>query len=131
MAADGDNLESRRASLPRHQFYVIVTRMTAPSDDAIEVLRPRLTAHLDWLNDLEARGILFAAGPVRDAGQADWDGTGMFVIRAASIDEARALAEAEPFHAAGLRSFDLFPWQVNEGGFSVQVRFSASRADFR
>lgn len=131
MTQEAENLEARRAKLPRHQFYVIITRMSVPAADAIAALKPRLTAHLDWLNDLEARGVLFAAGPVRGPEEANWDGTGMFVVRAASLDEARALAEAEPFHAAGLRTFELFPWQVNEGGFQLQVRFSGSEASFR
>ncbi|MGE0255886.1 MAG: YciI family protein [Alphaproteobacteria bacterium] len=125
-----DTLAQRRAKLPRHQFYVVMTRMAQPTGDAMAVLQPLLTAHLDWLNDLEARSILFAAGPLREP-DGPMTGEGMFVLRAASLAAARALAAAEPFHAAGVRTFDLFPWQVNEGGFQLTVKFTDSSVTFR
>lgn len=50
-------------------------------------------------------------------------GEGMFVLRADSLAAARAFADAEPFQAAGVRTYELFPWQVNEGGFQLRVRF--------
>ena len=48
-------------------------------------------------------------------------------MRAAPIDEARALAESETFHKAGLRRNTVAGWQLNEGSIDVRVRLSAHR----
>ena len=68
---------------------------------------------------------MFAAGPLSQE-----DGTrygGMFVLRANSFEEARAIADADPLHKAGLRSYTLMRWTVNEGSYSVRVNYSDQR----
>ncbi|MFQ6157988.1 MULTISPECIES: YciI-like protein [Sinorhizobium] len=56
--------------------------------------------HVAYLNDLNARGILKIAGPFLDA---DGKPTGSLVIvKADTLEEARALAEADPYAKAGL-----------------------------
>jgi uncharacterized protein YciI len=79
-------------------FYVVVTVATAPR----EKLEPPIPAHLANQVRLEKEGIMFAAGPLTKE-----DGTrhgGMFVLRANSFEEARAIADADPLHKAGLRT---------------------------
>ena len=86
-------------------------------------LEPLLPDHLRYIVDLEHRGSVFASGPfVADDGSVD--GTGMTLLRAGSADEAAALADRDPFVLAGLRRFDVKPWRVVEGGFTLAVRFS-------
>ena len=48
-------------------------------------------------------------------------GGGLIVYRAGSLDEARALAEADPMHRDGKRSFTLRRWLINEGSLTVSV----------
>lgn len=116
-------LQERRARLMRKQFYVIT--MTAQETDSPEtLLAPLLSQHLDYIDDLEARGILFGAGPFRHE-DGRWSGSGMAIIRAASIDEARAIAEIEPFHQAGVRRNTVTGWQLNEGSIGVRINYSA------
>lgn len=116
-------LEARRARLMRKQFYIITMKAKPMADPGAE-LAPLLTEHLDFIDDLETRGILFGAGPFRDEG-AGWDGSGMAIVRAASLEEARTIAEIEPFHRTGLRANTVIGWQLNEGSFTVRVRYSA------
>ena len=55
------------------------------------------------------------------------DGTpagGLIVIRAKDFAEATAIADSDPFHKAGLRSYTLRRWTVNEGSYSVRVNYS-------
>ncbi|HKG37506.1 MAG TPA: YciI family protein [Conexibacter sp.] len=86
---------------------------------AAENSREVLHRHLLWLLDLQRRGTLFLCGPV---GWGDgWDGSGMGVLRAGSLEAARALAEQEPYHAAGLRRNEVESWTVNEGSLTVRV----------
>lgn len=99
-------------------FYVVVTTPTAPR----EKLEPLLPAHLANQVRLEKEGIMFAAGPLTKE-----DGTrygGMFVLRANSFAEARAIADTDPMHKAGLRTYTLMRWTVNEGSYGVRVNYS-------
>jgi len=116
-------LEERRARLMRKQFYVI-TMTARPSDSPEAMLTPLLSEHLDFIDALEARGVLFGAGPFRHE-DGRWDGSGMAIVRASSIEEARAIAESEPFHRAGIRTNTVTGWQLNEGSIGIRVNYSA------
>src|SRR5215207_7739530 len=99
-------------------FYVVVTTPTAPR----EKLEPLIPAHLVNQVRLEKEGVMFAAGPLTKE-----DGTrhrGMFVLRANSFEEARAIADADPLHEAGLRSYTLMRSTVNEGSYGVRLNYS-------
>ena len=99
-------------------FYVVVTTPTAPR----EKLEPLIPTHLANQVRLEKEGIMFAAGPLTKE-----DGTrhgGMFVLRANSFEEARAIADADPLHKAGLRTYTLMRWTVNEGSYGVRINYS-------
>lgn len=43
------------------------------------------------------------------------------VLRAESAERARAVAQADPFVVAGLRTVEVFGWRVNEGAIQVRV----------
>jgi hypothetical protein len=51
-------------------------------------------------------------------------GDGLTVLRAESLDEARAIAERDPFVIQNLRSFELREWTVMEGSLRICVNFS-------
>ncbi len=110
-----------RRKLLRKQYYAIFMTPPEPMDDPIAAMGPTLKDHLRWLEDLEARGVLFASGPFRDEA-GTWTGDGMALVRAASLAEAQALAESEPFHQAGLRRNEVRGWQLNEGSITLTVR---------
>ena len=84
-------------------------------------LRPMLAEHLEFLHDLEQRGILFASGPLFDSDEAAPTGGGLSFFRVASMDAARALIETEPFVKAGLRTYTLQRWTFNEGSISIRL----------
>jgi uncharacterized protein YciI len=82
-----------------------------------------LPEHLEYMIGLEKQGTLFASGPLTAApGQPLGDG--LTVLRAASAEEARAIASADPFVVNGLRSFEVREWTVMEGSFGVTLNFS-------
>jgi len=104
------------------RLYVI---LTTPSG-GLQALAQHLPAHLAYQKDLEARGITFAAGPFADDAEREWSGEGMIIIRAASATEARAIADADPMHSSGVRTYRVRPWLLNEGAVTVTVRYSES-----
>jgi len=116
-------VEERVAELTRKmlrkKLYVLLSKpLVAP-----EKLAPYLAGHLDYMIGLEKRGLVFASGPLSD-GQGPPSGHGLTVLRAATAQEARTLAEADPFFVNGLRTFELKEWTVMEGTLGVRVNLS-------
>jgi hypothetical protein len=106
------------------QLYAIFTTPTA----GIEQILENLEEHLAFQVSLENEGILYAAGPMWSDDEQSWDGDGLVVVRAASRDEARAIAERDPMHISGARKFTVRPWMINEG--TVTIRLDSSSQTF-
>lgn len=49
---------------------------------------------------------------------------GLIIIRASSSDEGRRIADRDPMHAAGVRTYTLYQWSMNEGRLSITLDFS-------
>ncbi len=45
-------------------------------------------------------------------------------LRSKDFAEAKAIADSDPFHKAGLRTYTLRRWTVNEGSYSIRVNYS-------
>ena len=65
------------------------------------------------------------AGPMSDLSGDMMEGVGMIIYRANSLEAARKLAEGDPMHSSGTRTFTIRRWLVNEGSISVNVKLSA------
>ena len=100
------------------EMYLVVTRPVRSPE-----IEKHLGDHLAHQVDLEKRGIMFAAGPLYSKGSTVPE-AGMFVLRANSFEEAEAIAMSDPFHAAGLRTFTIQKWRINEGSITVTVNLS-------
>ena len=112
------NVHPITAKLLGKEMYLVVTRPVRSPEIA-----KRLADHLAHQVDLEKRGIMFAAGPLypRDS---DVPEAGMFVLRAKSFEEADAICKEDPLHKAGLRTYTIQKWRLNEGRITVTVDFS-------
>jgi len=114
-----DVLEKSKGTLQK-QFYVVFTTPT----NGLEPILENLKEHLEFQHSLEARGIMFAAGPFWDDTDQEWHGEGMVIIRAGSMDEAREIADTDPMHSSGARTYKIRPWLMNEGTVTIKVNFS-------
>lgn len=90
-------------------------------------VRDNLEEHIAYQTRLENEGVMFAAGPLSDDAEQEWDGDGLFIYRAESRAAAIKLAEADPMHARGARRFTVRPWLLNEGTFSVRLFYSGGK----
>jgi len=100
------------------QLFVIITTAVAPREE----IEKRLPEHLEHQLSLEHEGILFGAGPLfTDQGVG---GRGMIIVRAGSFEEARAIADRDPFHQLGLRTYTVDRWMLNEGTVSIRINYS-------
>jgi uncharacterized protein YciI len=103
----------------RKKLYVVLSSPAVPP----EKLKPFLMAHLEYMIGLEKRGLVFASGPLAD-GEGPPSGHGLTVLRTKSADEARAIAQGDPFFINGLRTFELKEWTIMEGALGLRVNFS-------
>jgi len=117
------NIDERIAALTakmlRRKFYAVLSK-ASPTPEKLKALLP---AHLEYMIALEKRGVVFASGPLAD-GEGPPNGAGLTILRAAGVQEARALAEADPFVANGLRTFELKEWTIMEGTLGLRVNLS-------
>lgn len=119
-AASGEErIRQLTEGMLRKKLYVVLSK----GGDNPERLGDYLPSHLEYMIDLEKKGVLFASGPLSDA-EGKIRGDGLTILRAGSAEEARKVAEADPFFVAGLRSFELREWTLMEGSFGVRVNFS-------
>lgn len=114
-----DIMEASKGMLQK-QFYVVHTTPTNGLGPVME----NLEAHLAHQCKIEADGIMVAAGPHWTEDETQWEGDGMFVIRARSLAHAKELAASDPMHKSGARKFVVRPWMVNEGGLTIRLTFS-------
>ncbi|HWD05432.1 MAG TPA: YciI family protein [Amycolatopsis sp.] len=102
---------SRGLGLHAEQLFLIHSKPV----NGFGAVEAALEEHLPYQKRLEDSGAMFAAGPLSSADGAEWNGEGVFVYRAANLDEATRMAEADPMHACGARRFEVRAWCLNEG----------------
>lgn len=115
-------LEASQGMLQK-QFYVVFSTPT----HGLGPVMQNLPIHLEHQCQIERDGILVAAGPHWSDDEQYWDGDGMFVIRATSIEHAKAIAAQDPMHQCGARKFSIRPWLVNEGRLNLKIEFSTGK----
>jgi len=126
MITNVERLVADREGLPKLQTYVISMRSTDAfrsgdtEEDAAVIL-----AHLEYLFDLEARGILLGSGPVGEYTRERLDA--MCFVAAPDLDAAVRIAQEEPFHRAGWRINEVQKWRINEGVILDVVREAVDR----
>lgn len=117
-----------RDGLPKLQAYVIYMRPTdqfrgGDTEEGAAVLLD----HLDYLFDLEAKGILLGSGPVGDYTPERLEG--MCFVAAKTLEDAERIAHNEPFHKAGWRINEARKWRINEGVIIDVVRAALERVN--
>ena len=119
-----DILNASRGMLQK-QLYAV---FTSPANGMGPVMA-NIEAHLKFQVELEQKGIMFGAGPFWTDDEKEWQGEGMVIIRAASLAEAKAIAETDPMHKSGARTFRVRPWLLNEGTVTIKVTYSDGKRE--
>jgi uncharacterized protein YciI len=104
------------------QLYVVISRA-----GSLAAVHEHVADHLAYVRRLEERQVLFAAGPLfTDDGQF-FEGDGLLVFRAASVEQAQEIADADPLHASGARTYQIRPWLLTHGSIGVRLSLSNQR----
>ncbi len=112
---------SESHNLLAKRLYVISSKPT----NGLDPINAVLDEHVRFQTKLEVDGIMFAAGPLASEDLQEWLGEGLFMYRAGSIEEAQRIAESDPMHSSGARTFTIREWMLNEGTYTIQVFYSA------
>lgn len=110
----------------RMTLYVIVTTGVPERASEAGDFMPDHIAHQD---DLERQGIMFGAGGLRSE-TTGGPVQGLIIIRADSFEEARRIADSDPMHVNGLRTYTLRRWSLNEGTVNIRINFSDQSMSF-
>ena len=118
-AAPAPTARSLLAAMLNKPLYVALRRPGDASrrDELLE-------AHLHWAIGAEARGELFGSGPFVDDAAKPGASGGLTIVRASSVDDARALLNNDPFVAHGVVLIEVHRWLLMEGSFTLNVRCS-------
>lgn len=115
-----DRIAALTARMLKKKLYVV---LSVPLPGGADKLPMYLAEHLEYMVANEKQGLVFASGPLSEEGGSQ-RGRGLTVLRAASAEDARAIAAQDPLVINGVRTFELREWTVMEGSFGVTVNFS-------
>lgn len=105
------------------QLYAVLTKPA----NGIGPVMENLATHLEYQEHLENEGVMFAAGPHWTDDEQEWEGEGLVIYRAESLDAARQIAAKDPMHTSGARTFRVRPWLVNEGKMTIELGLATGR----
>jgi uncharacterized protein YciI len=117
-----DELHARMLKKP---LWVVLSKPAAPPAE----MARHLKAHLEHQIRIEKAGIMYGAGPATKPGDAA-PSFGLIIIRAKDEADARRIADADPMHAAGARTYELYAWSLNEGRIGIKLNFSDQSFSF-
>jgi uncharacterized protein YciI len=86
-----------------------------------------IAEHLTWMREQQRAGKVLIAGPTPDLT------LGIIVFGHMTQDELHELCATEPLIAAGLRTVEVYPWEVHHllgiGGFNLETVAAMARAE--
>ena len=103
---------SRSINLPdelaeKHDIQFLVhSRLAVPK---VEQLNEHLNDHLHFTKPLIETGVMPISGPFFTLDGKN-TGNGFYVLRVDNLEEGRRIAEQDPLHKAGIRTFSVEPW---------------------
>ena len=85
-------------------WYLVMSKPVADR----EQIMAKIDEHLTWMRSQHTASNVLFSGPTADRS------LGIYVIAASSREEAKAIAETDPFHSLGLRSYEMLDWDVHQ-----------------
>ena len=102
------------------RLYVVFTSPV----NGVGPIMENLDEHLDYQRKIQDEGIMFGAGPFSDDEEENWEGEGMVIIRAENMAAAKKIADNDPMHKSGARTYRIRPWLLNEGKVTIGLTYS-------
>ncbi len=117
--------EARLESALQARYFLMVLKFI-DRDKLPEVQ----SEHLTWLLEKEKAGIVFLSGPAACHEDGEPLLSGLMVVRAKTVEEARAIADTEPFIVKGVMKYSLYEWTIFQGAIAVSINLSNGQGSF-
>lgn len=111
-------LQDRLQAMLNAEVVAILSRPRASFDPG-----KLLPSHLDFMVDLEKRGLLFLSGPLT-ARDGKFGAFGLTVLNVSTIAQAESIWADEPFNKTGQRDAEYFVWRLMEGRLMLTLDLS-------
>jgi uncharacterized protein YciI len=85
-------------------WYIVMSRSLPEKENDKQA---NYEDHRQWLDDQHRAGRLLFSGPTTDGGY------GIYLMLAANLEEAKALAARDPHHARGIRQMEVLEWRAH------------------
>lgn len=85
-------------------WYIVLSRSLPEKE---EDKQRNYEEHRQWLDDQHRAGRLLFSGPTTDGRY------GVYIMLAASLEEAKSLAAQDPHHARGIRTMEVLEWRAH------------------
>lgn len=85
-------------------WYLVMSK----TQQGPEKIMAKLGEHLAWMKQQHNLGNVYMSGPTTDHSH------GIIILNMTSLEEAEQLMNKEPFVAAGLRSYEIYEWDVHQ-----------------
>jgi len=118
-----DETAALLAPMLKKTLFVGISHAVASAD----AIRPFIADHLRYMNAPEARGALFASGPIVQPGVVVGDGRS--ILNTTDEAEAQRWMDDEPLIQRGLRTYDPRRWELREGRITVALSLSRSAVE--
>ena len=92
-------------------YFVLLTRGPKWTPEKTPETAKIQEGHMANMKTMHEAGKLALAGPFADTG--NW--RGIFVLKTASLEEAKSLVEKDPAIKAGRLAFEIHPWMTQKG----------------
>jgi uncharacterized protein YciI len=85
-------------------WYIVMSRSLPEKENDKQA---NYEDHRQWLDDQHRAGRLLFSGPTTDGGY------GIYLMLAANLEEAKALAAQDPHHTRGIRQMEVLEWRAH------------------
>lgn len=110
--ANAESVRQLLEGMPDVMCYLIEASPTGKNP------RPWVAEHLQYMRDLDRRGVLLASGPLVDEGDTN-SGGGIAILRVSDRATAERIAIAEPYVRHGVRTVRILGWRLRQGTLST------------
>jgi uncharacterized protein len=102
-------------------LWVVLSTAEVPSAQ----MEPHAPEHLHYMNDLEARGLVWASGPFIVPGRVVGDGLTIFNVPEET--DVHRLMQEEPLAKRAMRTYTVHRWELREGMMAIELHLSQSK----
>lgn len=119
-----EQIEKLLQPMLKMRLYAAISKTVRSADEVF----PFVPEHLEYMLELEKNRVLFASGPFVQPGVLV--GSGLTILRAQDLSQAKGYLDEEPLIKRGLRTYEIWQWELREGYLNTGIRLGTGQYTF-